>query len=104
MAIVNRGDFQATDPQPPYPQATLWYSIDDTDNDIQEVWCDNPTTKTARLVVKRSDGTGQPPPPLQWAPGDTTRYAVGQGAQSRLRLQVGNGGKLGGVDIDFRLI
>lgn len=104
MAIVERDDYQVTDPNPPYAQATLWFSYDDADGDIQEVWCDNPTTMTARLTVRRSNGTGPASRSIDWPPGDTTRYPVGQGTQNRYRLTVGNGGKLVGIDLEFTLV
>ena len=105
MAIVVVERYQVTDTVEPFAQATLFFSYDDAAaNNIIELWCDNPTTKTAEYVVARADGSGPTPRRITWVPGDTTRYPVGQGAQNRYRVVVGSGGKISGVEDTFTLI
>ena len=104
MAIITVERYQVTDTVEPFTQATLFFSYDDTDNDVQELWCDNQTTQTARYTVARINGTGPAPRSIDFPPGDTTRYAVGQGVQTRYRINIGSGGKISGLEDTFTLI
>ena len=104
MAIVPVDRYQVTDNVEPFAQATLWFSYDDQTLNVQEVWCDNQTSKTARYTFRRFDGTGPGERSIDWAKGDTTRYPVGQGAQNRYRVVIGSGGKVSGIEDTLALI